>query len=295
MSEFGDDTGDLDGGGETPSALHLTYQARLFAQVLLRGEVQTWEGPFEDVLAKFNTVKLGERTSEVIFLTGGGSASEGTDWGEAFVSDIQAPRRRGNVWSLQITVQQLRHAGVWTLSFAEICKPIRTWHQDWEQSNDIPDLPKLAAWELAKEREDFEHYDSYQTVEGEKLTDATLTLAKMIREKGVESYTVHAPVATLTMRYLDTIPGVGGLLDKWLTELPSLPAGWAELGSARGIIESANAGDGTRPAGVWFCQADQETPNADGSKTRTVQFLGVTDVNTDLYGEAASPSDGGFA
>lgn len=208
---------------------------------------------------------------------------------------------------MQVTVVQLRKCVLWTLDFAEIQKDIRTWRQDFpvaggdEPNPDIPDLSKLAQWERAKETQDWDDYDDFKTVDGEELKDGTLDLAKMIR-KGIESYTIHTPVPTMTMRYFDEVTGTGALLDKYLTVLPSGPAGWEELGGAD-IQSQLNDlttvhTDGSGAIGTigyrWLCVADKSTPNGDGSCTRVVQFMRVNQVEDKLY-SIGNAADGGLA
>ena len=208
---------------------------------------------------------------------------------------------------MNVTVVQLRKCVLWTLDYAEIQKDIRTWRQDLlsttdpDPSKDIPDLSKLAQWEKAKDVQDYKDYDAFKTVDGVALEGGTLELAQMIR-KGIESYTIHTPVPTMTMRYFDEVTGTGALLDKYLTDLPSGPAGWEELGGAD-IQSQLNDlttvhTDGSGGFGTigyrWLCIADKSTPNGDGSCTRVVQFMRVNSVEDKLYsqGEAA---EGGLA
>ena len=295
--------GDGISGAGSSSSLHLTYTAQLFTEATRRGETQTWEGDETDVLEKFRGMKVGDPAGTYKFLGGADDM-----WGTPYVGGVQAPRRAGKVWSMQITVVQLRKAVLWTLDYAEIQKDIRTWRQNVPSSGNgddpspnIPDLSKLAQWERAKDIQDWDDYDDFKTVDGVALEDATLELAQMIR-KGIESYTIHTPVPTLTMRYFDEVSGTGGLLDKYLTALPAGPEGWEELGGAD-IHEQLqeltyNHNTGIPDVGTisyrWLCTADKATPNGDGSSTRTIQFMRVDSVEDRLYAQG-SPSDGGLS
>lgn len=290
------------GGGRAMSGLHLTIAAQLFAEPMRRGEVQTWEGDESDVVAAFRSVKVGDTPDRLEFIS-----SAGDSWGTPFIGGVQAPRRSGKTWTMQITVVQLRKCVLWTLDFAEIQKDIRTWRQDipvadgQEQSAGIPDLAKLALWERAKEVNDSEDYDSFKTVNGDALEGSTLELAQMIY-KGIESYTIHTPVPTMTMRYYDEITGTGALLDKYLTSLPKGPAGWDELGGAQMHSQMADLTefhtDGAGGVGTityrWLCVSDKSSPNGDGSCTRVVQFMRINQIEDKLYSHGTA-EEGGLA
>ena len=287
------------GGANSMSGLHLTYTAQLFSEPMRRGEVQTWEGAEASVVAAFKVLKVGEKAGNVKFLSMDGS------WGTPFIGGVQAPRRAGKTWAMQVTVVQLRKCVLWTLDFAEIQKDIRTWRQEipvidgQQPGSDIPDLSKLAQWEKAKDVQDYKDYDAFKTVDGVALEGGTLELAQMIR-KGIESYTIHTPVPTMTMRYFDEVTGTGALLDKYLSSLPSGPTGWEELGGADIQSQlndlSSFHTDGAGGVGTisyqWLCVSDKATPNGDGSCTRVVQFMRVNKVEEKLYSSGDASAGG---
>lgn len=314
MADFGDGIGlggggiNIDGegigggGANSMSGLHLTYTAQLFAEPMRRGEVQTWEGDERSIVAAFKVMKVGDRSENYKFISAANDS-----WGTPFIGGVQAPRRSGKTWTMQVTVVQLRKCVLWTLDFAEIQKDIRTWRQDLpvaggdDPSPDIPDLSKLAQWERAKDIQDWDDYDAFKTVDGEALQDGTLELAQMIR-KGIESYTIHTPVPTMTMRYFDEVKGTGALLNKYLSALPYGPAGWKELGGAD-IYSQLNDltqfhTDGAGGIGTisyqWLCVSDKSNPNGDGSCTRVVQFMRVNQVENKLYSQGTA-QEGGLA
>lgn len=310
MADFGDGIGlggggiDIDGegiggGNNTMSGLHLTFTAQLFSESMRRGEVQTWEGAESSVVAAFKVLKVGEKAENVKFI------SMDDSWGTPFIGGVQAPRRAGKTWAMQVTVVQLRKCVLWTLDFAEIQKDIRTWRQEIpvidgsQPDSDIPDLSKLAQWEKAKDVQDWDDYDAFKTVDGVALEGGTLELAQMIR-KGIESYTIHTPVPTMTMRYFDEVTGTGALLDKYLSSLPSGPTGWEELGGADIQSQlndlSSFHTDGAGGVGTisyqWLCVSDKSTPNGDGSCTRVVQFMRVNKVEEKLYSRGDASAGG---
>ena len=299
---------ELDGNGlddltpseDTTPVPHLRYEAQLQMSLTRRSEVQTWEGEEAAIVAKFSATKIGELVPEAdlesLLLPPGGSATSGEPWSEARVSNVSAPRRQGKIWTMQITISQLRWLTIWTLDFADVDKPIRTWHAGYENG---PDLAELSKWELAGEKQDWTNYDAYKTVDGDSLTGDTLALAKMIREDGIESYTIHAPVATCQITYPTFPDGAGGLLDCWLAELPAPVGGWPDMGgytesAVREEIDDLKTGfGGSGQDGKWLCTADPVHPNADGTFTRSTQFTLVSSVNENLYAQG-DPTAGGF-
>ena len=297
-----DSLGGIGGAGGGTVRGHITYSAQLFSEPLRRGEVQTWEGDGNDIVNAFRGITVGSPTSMFRHIT-----AANDDWGTPYVAGVQAPRRTGGVWTMQVTVAQLRKCVLWTLDFAEIQKDIRTWRQDLrltddpEPSVDIPDLSKLSQWELAKDIQDYTDYDAFKTVDGVALEGGTLELAQMIR-KGIESYTIHTPVPTMTMRYFDEVSGTGALLDKYLTSLPTGPTGWKELGGAEVQAQLNDLTtfhtDGAGGVGTityrWLCVSDKSTPNGDGSCTRVVQFMRVNQVEDKLYSQGTA-QEGGLA
>ena len=273
------------------SAPHMRYEAQLQTSLIRRSEIQTWEGSQADIIALFNSAAAGSLWTDVQFLTNGGSQpGEGDEWGLAHVSAVSAPRRQGGIWTLQLTVTQLRYVMIWTLDYVEVAKPIRTWLAG---TTDAPDLAQLKKWELAGEKEDWENYDNYQTVDGVALEGNTLTLAKMIREKGIESYTIHAPVATCQLNYATFPAGVGAFLDKQFSALPTIETGWKDLcaGDPDAVRQEL---DGLCPdGGAWLGAGDRVNPNADGSYTRTVQFTAANAIDENLYPSGGSGTGGG--
>ena len=292
MADFGDGIGlggggiDIDGegisgggGGGFGSGLHLTFTAQLFIEAMRRGEVQTWEGGQSAILSAFKALKVGAPATNYKFIT----AANG-DWGTPFVGGVQAPRRHGKVWTMQVTVVQLRKCVLWTLDFAEVQKNIKTWMQNIPVTEDQSDYssPDL---------------DNFKTVDGDELTGRTRDLAEMIY-KGIDSYTIHTPVPTLSMRYFDEVEGTGALLDKYLQALPTGPQDWKELGGANihgqlDALKEVQMSGGTIVY-KWLCISDKATPNGDGSCTRMIQFMRVDEVEQNLY-TLGTAAEGGLA
>ena len=116
--------------------------------------------------------------------------------------------------------------------------------------------------------------------------------------KGIDSYTIHTPVPTISMRYFDEVEGTGALLDKYLQALPTGPQGWEELGGANihgqlDALKEVQMSGGTIVY-KWLCISDKATPNGDGSCTRTIQFMRVDEVEQNLYA-LGTAAEGGLA
>ena len=307
MADFGDGIGlggggiDIDGegisggGGGGSGGLHLTFTAQLFIEATRRGEIQTWEGGQSAILSNFKTLKVGDKATQYKFITG-----PDDDWGTPFIGGVQAPRRQGKTWTMQVTIVQLRKCVLWTLDYAEIQKNIKTWMQNIPVTEDqsdysSPDLSQIAQWERAKDIQDWDDYDNFKTVDGDELTGRTRDLAEMIY-KGIDSYTIHTPVPTLSMRYYDEVEGTGALLDKYLAELPNGPEGWIELGGADihgqlNELKEVQMSGGTIVY-KWLCVSDKATSNGDGSCTRTIQFMRVDEVEENLYSQGTAAEGG---
>jgi hypothetical protein len=101
--------------------------------------------------------------------------------------------------------------------------------------------------------------------------------------KGIESYTIYAPVVSLTMRTfgppdlsLKPIGSVHGSID--------CPYPW---NAARNVDIADVVRDCKNPVSGeewnWLVSSSRSTPSADGSYTWIVQFQGIDDIDSKLY------------
>ena len=165
------------------------------------------------------------------------------------------------------------------IDMAAVSKPIESWNGGDEGE---PDLAKLAVWKEYRDKGDMESYVAYKCGDNETLTGSTLTLAMMIREQGINSYTLHYPVLTAskTMIHHDG-NNVGVGLDKVFT----LDQMKRFIGGERYANARADIFATLPPDKMWLMTGDRVTVNVDGTITRIEQWTGVDAVNTSLYKE----------
>ena len=190
-----------------------------------------------------------------------------------YVSAVELQALKGGRGRLIISTAEQDDVAVWGLEMAEIQKPIRTWKANAENKADRPDLALLANWESQAGKQGLEsEYNAYK-YNGKVLEGNTLTLAKMIREEGIDHYAVYTPIITLTTRH------------------NGLPSG---VGSNIGKIESpADAPEGLSAiATEWLKTADRIQGSIDGVYTRIQQWTGADKWNEKLY-EKVKATDSG--
>lgn len=183
------------------------------------------------------------------------------------VAAAELSRLKGCRGRLSLTYTTLETCEVWGLEMVEIQKPIKTWMAD-ASDGEKPDLNLLANWEAQATNQALQtEYNAYK-YNGQELTGNTLTLAKMIREDGVEYYVIYTPIITLTER---------------LNEIPN------DIGAATGQIGAPTSGEGvdisklTGRATQWLKTADRLTGALDGTYTRVQQWTGADVWNPNLY------------
>lgn len=188
-----------------------------------------------------------------------------------YVSAVELQALKGGRGRLIISTAQQDDVAVWGLEMAEIQKPIRTWKANAEKEADRPDLALLANWESQAGKQGLEsEYNAYK-YNGTELSGNTLTLAKMIREEGIDHYAVYTPIITLTTRH---------------NGLPS------DVGSNIGKIETPKDAPEALSAIAteWLKTADRIQGSIDGVYTRIQQWTGADKWNTNLYEKVTSGS-----
>ncbi|MGN1325898.1 MAG: hypothetical protein ACI4YA_06140 [Candidatus Spyradenecus sp.] len=197
---------------------------------------------------------------------------------DGYVSAVELQALKGGRGRLIISTAEQDDVAVWGLEMAEIQKPIRNWHAT-EAEGTKPDTALLAGWENQKGIKDLaKEYDAYR-YNGQALTGETLTLAKMIREEGIEYYVVFTPIITLTTRHNGLPSGVGSNIGKIETPKDA-PEGLSAI------------------ATEWLKTADRIQGSIDGVYTRIQQWTGADKWNPNLYetaesGSSSSGSDSG--
>lgn len=277
-------TGNGGGGGrwERDPKEHYTYSVDELPDRTV--ENVTYTGGLDEIMAELEELDVGRYENAYhtkLVQDGGGHAPVCTA--------ARVTRAPGGLCSVTATNVRIKCIFIGTVDFAEISKPIKSWRSDIEDETERPNLAAIESWELFKEHGDEESYASYKCdvtladgTHAENLSDInenTLKLAKLMREKGVESYTIHTPVVTMQMVYTEFPPGVGSMLDMYYTgEIPQIDG---YVSADAGFIESVSS-----LKNKWLCTADRCNHNADGTNTRVIQFTGADDINPDLYIDA---------
>jgi hypothetical protein len=202
------------------------------------------------------------------------------------VSQAVCQRVTGGLADLTLTTVERESIVLWNLDFMEVQKPIRAWHADETEITKKPDLAKLSAWETFKEQTATRtYYDSYywkdpsgvtgSGTEDCELKEATLKLAKMIREEGIETFSVFTPVIT-KVTYLESVPD-------------DLGANIGKVGAPSGSDETFGSVDIAKLTALavsWLKNTDRLQCALDGSLVRTEVWIGAKVWNENLYEKA---------
>ena len=202
---------------------------------------------------------------------------------------LNLSRKAGGLAELSHSYMSVLKREMWSLDMAEISKDIRTWLVlQMGEVAAAPELAKIAQWQAAKDAGDygawaaFQYYDDQGVVHD--LEGDTLTLAqKMI--KGVDSYTIYAPVLTRTTLWATLPDGVGNVGVK---EVPTVREGWEVIG-----VVNNDMTEWTSLADDWVKTASRSSPNQDGTYTLVEQWTGMDEADPDLYPSAAVPIENG--
>ena len=235
---------------------------------------EVWEGTYDECLAKANEYKVGTP-----FLPSG-VEDEGI-WEEyqdpPLNTGLVLQRKVGGLAELSHTYMFVLKREMWSLDMAEISKDIRTWLVlRMGEVAAAPELAKIANWQALKDNGDFEAWAAFQyDLQGHTLAGDTLTLAqKMI--KGVDSYTIYAPVLTRTTLWAYMPDSVG---EVGVIETPTVRDGWE-------IIGAADLDAWTALANTWLKTASRSSPNPDGTYSLIEQWTGADEIDGDLYPSA---------
>lgn len=264
---------------ETEKTMEVTEQvnASISKQPGLRVVTKTLRGDWEGLSKCAKAAKVGRNFDS--------SSDPGFEGLEGKISSVQCVRVPGGLADYTVSTSEFEDVVVLELDFMEVQKPIRSWHYDAE-GDKKPDLTKLRAWErLDGNTATQADYDAYRTgpaseSSSETLSGATLTLAKMIREEGIESYAVYTPVLTKTSRLAD-LSKIEKLGDK---------IGQIDTPSASETVGEIDGGKLTGVAKQWLKTADRLQGALDGTFTRTETWTGADKWNANLYGSSSTSS-----
>ena len=194
---------------------------------------------------------------------------------------LNLTRKEGMLAELSYSYSVLLKREAWSLDMAEISKDIRTWLTTpaggMTQSEAAVALAHIAAWEAFKDNGDLDRWMSFIYDDDGRgnisyLTGNALVLAQKIM-KGIQSYSIYAPVITRTTMWSTTPPsGHAGMI-----ETPAPRAGWSVIGGVP---------NWTGLATEWLKTAERSTSNGDGTYTFIEQWTGADQIDGDLYSDA---------
>ena len=191
----------------------------------------------------------------------------------AIVTQCQLVRKEGGLADLTFSFAYIRKTELWSVDMAEISKDIRTWLSSEKggmtEQEAASVLAKIAQWEAYKDSGDYIKWQSFvYNDNGGVLTGKALKLAVKIM-KGVNSYTIYAPVITKTSLWLSPPPvEKAGYIDT-----PTVRDGWSVIGGEVSLDNSIQ----------WLKTAARSNPNGDGTYTLTEQWTGANEIDGDLY------------
>lgn len=211
---------------------------------------------------------------------GGDTANIGSKYSdlqvEGRIVNATTERLPGGQGRAIITTVVYDSTPVWGLEMTEIQKPIKTWHAD--KGNAKPNLEQINQWEALRAKGDEISYENYKYDGVNVMSGDTLTLAKMIREEGIQYYAVYAPVITCTERLTKA-------------EVEALEEGALKTNNIGKIFTPESIGC----AAVFYSTAtsflktgDRITGALDGTYTRVQTWTGADAWNPNLYGTSST-------
>lgn len=183
---------------------------------------------------------------------------------------VQLRRDTGELGELVISAADKDEIETWQLDWVENQKDIRTWQGSSEGG---VELPKLRTWE-AMESTNPTAYTKYQwnaECSSDILEGDTLELAKMIAEKGIESYLSYAPQITK----ISTVKSWNGSSSVGKIDKPKA--------SEKNVTGDLTVSDFTAMAKAWLKTTDRIQTALDGTLQRTEAWLGADEWNAKLY------------
>ena len=242
---------------------------------------EVWEGTTDECIALASTFKVG---TPFPLPTGGDYDPMWEQYQEPVINTgMTLTRKPGDLAELSHSYMSVLKREMWSLDMAEITKDIRTWLVlQMGEVAAAPELAKIAQWQAAKDAGDYEAWAAFQYFDDQgvahDLTGDTKKLAqKMI--KGVDSYTIYAPVLTRSTLWA-SMPEVAG--DVGYIETPSIREGWE-------VIGAQDLSLWTSLANSWLKTASRSSPNQDGTYSLVEQWTGADEIDGDLYPDAAAP------
>lgn len=240
-----------------------------------------WEGGANAIETEMASYRVGEGYSaEGVWI-----ANDIQETG--LVTATRLTRKEGGLAEAAYQETLLLKREFWNLEWSEIQKDIRNWLMtkvdgSYTEADVYEDLAHVANWEQQKDLQNWEYFNDFKyddpadRVEGETYTGTqlegnALILAQKIM-KGIESYSLFAPVLTRTTTWANT-PQPTGNLGK--IDTPQSRNGWAGFG--------VEAQTWATYANMWLKNIERTTPNGDGTFTLVEGWIGADYIDGDLY------------
>ena len=271
-------------GQHEPGDPHLNRDADGVLVTGLRRYTYSVQGSWDKLISQFKSFKQGvipEKLEDPL--------SNIKDLSGKVVASARISRRDGNLADMTVTFLDTVNVKYWSLDWVPVSKDIHTWNADAKNDKDRPDLSQIIRWEQTGASGDMESYNNFLPGLGEdEMTGNTLKLAEKIK-KGVQSYTIHAPVITITVIKSDLYDylAAGPRID--VVTSPD-KVGYSLTGEDAGNFPVLQA---TSLKDKWMLTSHRITGNPDGTFTCVQQWTGMDDVDPDLYeSEIVEGSDG---
>lgn len=282
-------------------ALHRTSDEVLEDNALFSVHQITWEGSFADCKAMRDAHYCNELVTENDnFATDlGGTTSD------KVIVGMSVRKKVAGRGIFTATVKCFRRVYEGVVDFERVDKNIMTWRALCAE--DVPNLEEIRMWQKMLEigREDL--YAEFKYIDNEGATkqlategevNPTIKLAQMIY-RGVESFPEYLPVLNITitfakhpMQLVDNFR-CGELLGKVVEATEIGVGGWdIPVGDISGA--SSPIADFESLAQIYLCNGDKLQVNGDGSYTLQRSFVGLRQVESELYigaGGVYSPYD----
>ena len=249
-------------------------------------ERETWsgviEGDFTELQSEAAAYKVGDIYEGVLDAPVYGPICDDVQ-PNATITQFNLQRKDGMLGELSFAYTFLRKAELWSCDMAEISKDIKTWltteQGGFTDADAAVELAKIAQWEAFKDNGDFVRWQNFQYDDnGNVLTGTPLVLAKKI-VKGIQSYSIFAPVITKT-----TLWNVPPPMENYgKRDTPSVRSGWFVIGGEPSWASKASA---------WLKTGCKSSPNSDGTYTLFEQWTGADEIDGDLYPSATSGTGG---
>lgn len=229
---------------------------------------------------RFNATVANQIATEEIGAVSTGSIIR-TDVQGTVRTGLRVQVNEGGIYELVESISHILKREIWNIEWQEISKDIRTWLTTEKGGMSATEAHKalahIANWEQQKDNQRWDLFDNFKYDDGTEgsagvsLTGSALVVAQKIM-KGVQTYSIWAPVVTRTTTWL-FMPPASGNLGK--IETPVSREGWSSFNGA--------TMDFSGLATKWLKNVERSSSNSDGTFTLTEGWLGADDIDGDLY------------